>query len=183
MLPWLHWNCILPVCPSLCRGLVEIYCPNTHGSKQPTSANERGKRSPANESSFHQTFGLNWWRSSPFPHRVNTQRPEFPGTDLESSVLGKTTLWAADRSGLNKQQAQLQMLPSHGTHEVVLHVQHWKFCTKYVQLPVSGMRTKMDGVLFFLQKVCTSQRFFNIIISHLCCGAKYTSVRTGEGRM
>lgn len=37
--PWLLWNCILPVCPSLCWGLVEIYCPNIHSSKQLTSAN------------------------------------------------------------------------------------------------------------------------------------------------
>lgn len=32
------------------------------------------------------------WRSSPFPHRVNTQRSEFPGTGLEKSVLRKTTV-------------------------------------------------------------------------------------------
>lgn len=76
----------------VCAGAWWRFIVQTHTAPNSQRQLTNGERSPANEPSFHQTFGLSWWRGSPFPHRVNTQRSEFPGTDLESSVPGKTTL-------------------------------------------------------------------------------------------
>lgn len=151
----------------VCAGSWWRFIVQTHTAPNSQNQLTNWERSPANEPSFHQTFGLSWWRSCPFPHRVNTQRSEFLGTDLECSVPGKTTLYAVDRSGLNKQRAQLQMQPSHGTCEVVLYFRHGKFSTKYA-LHSSGLTLNGRCLVLYSNMVDESVLFLQYNLIFIC---------------
>lgn len=157
----------------VCAGAWWRFIVQTHTAPNSQHQLTNGERSPANEPSFHQTFGLGWWRRSPFPHRVNTQRSERPGTDLESAVPGKTLrkqwiglAWINNKHNY-KRCLDMELVRSY----CIFDMQRLAPNMLAVQV-VLVMRTKMDGDMFPFQKQWMSQHFF-IIISCLIFFSHY----------